>query len=699
MNKIFIVIPVYNEAENIRECLSRIENEVKYPHTIGIVYDNESDTTLPVVKEILETDENLPVILIENKYGRGALNAIKTGLESSGEKYTVVTMADLSDPPCVINDMYEKAEKENADVVCASRYMKGGSQKGGPFIKSLMSRLAGVSLHFLARVPTYDSTNSFKLYRTSFLKKQIIESSGGFELGLELVAKAYVQKAKICEVPTTWTDRAAGKSNFKVAAWMPKYLKWYFYAFKGLFINHKKTMLCLAAAVLAMPALRCFLFVQQFGVNFLRSDEWDLINLFNGVKEQGLQISLLFSQHNEHRMFFPNLLFLLNLFLFDYDSKIMTYVSYVFLLSGAIVILKYIKDIRQSFLFKFIASLLVSVICFNLAQIENLLWGFQTGWCLIFFCIVISAFLFHKALSTEKNVYFAASIIFAVIASFSSAQGLFLWPSFIAVFILMLISREKFNLKNFLFVILVAAAVFLLYFYGYDKPSYHSYKIADITNYLRFYVSVFQTAIDMENDFGMGVFSAVFTVFFTFFSVFSIIYLIYKRKVKENVFPVMLTFSGAIFITVITFTRVNYGFTSRYVTFASLCYIGLILIAYGNILNDLLKRYAAITMMFFILLFELNQPFLWKAGSFLCADRLLEAHIIKNYKSYENISGRIIGHWMSKEELLWRISLLEKNKWSLFSDGETRKNYEELLQDADVSKNITTITEQKNDDK
>jgi glycosyltransferase involved in cell wall biosynthesis len=230
MNKIFIVIPVYNEAENIRECLSRIESEVKVPHTVAIVYDNEDDTTLPVVKA-----DNLPVILIKNKYGRGALNAIKTGLESSAEEYTVVTMADLSDPPCVINDMYEKAQKENADIVCASRYMKGGSQKGGPFIKSLMSHFAGLSLHFLARVPTCDSTNSFKLYRTSFVKNQTIESSGGFELGLELVAKAYVQKSKIVEVPTTWTDRAAGKSNFKVAAWTPKYLKWYFYAFKGLF--------------------------------------------------------------------------------------------------------------------------------------------------------------------------------------------------------------------------------------------------------------------------------------------------------------------------------------------------------------------------------------------------------------------------------------------------------------------------------
>jgi hypothetical protein len=114
--------------------------------------------------------------------------------------------------------------------------MAGGAQKGGPFIKSLMSRVAGITLRLFAQVPTYDSTNSFKLYRTSFLQKQKIESTGGFELGLELVAKAHVQKEKIVEVPTTWTDRCDGKSNFKTVAWTPKYLRWYFYAFKKILL-------------------------------------------------------------------------------------------------------------------------------------------------------------------------------------------------------------------------------------------------------------------------------------------------------------------------------------------------------------------------------------------------------------------------------------------------------------------------------
>ena len=89
------------------------------------------------------------------------------------------------------------------------------------------------SLHFLAGVPVHDVTNSFKLYRKSFLAGNVIESTGGFELGLELTVKAFLQGEKIGEVPTSWEDRIAGKSNFKLLKWLPKYLKWYFTAFTG----------------------------------------------------------------------------------------------------------------------------------------------------------------------------------------------------------------------------------------------------------------------------------------------------------------------------------------------------------------------------------------------------------------------------------------------------------------------------------
>jgi len=242
-----IVIPVYNEAENIEIAVKTIREKCTCPYSITVVYDMDEDTTVPVVRQMQSNMSNL--FLLKNKYGRGVLNAIKTGLEETTAKYTVVTMADLSDPPAVINDMFRIAEEQNADIVCGSRYMKGGKQIGGPVMKGLMSRIAGLTLHYIAGIPTHDATNSFKLYRTSFLKQQKIESKGGFELGIELVSKAYIQKYKICETPTVWTDRIAGKSNFKLFKWLPGYLKWYFCAFRK-YIGPLLMILCAACLCL-----------------------------------------------------------------------------------------------------------------------------------------------------------------------------------------------------------------------------------------------------------------------------------------------------------------------------------------------------------------------------------------------------------------------------------------------------------------
>lgn len=225
-----IVIPVYNEGDNIKTTLAELDAKTHVDAETWIVYDSDEDTTI-VAARGLDGKTRIPFRLVKNKYGRGALNAIKTGLEDAMGGLVVVTMADLCDPPEVINDMVAAANRDKADIVCASRYMKGGRQVGGPRFKGFLSHTAGLLLHWFARVPTHDSTNSFKLYRKSFLDSVKIESTGGFELGIELVVKAHVMGRRIVEVPTTWRDRVAGKSNFKLWKWLPNYLHWFLYAF------------------------------------------------------------------------------------------------------------------------------------------------------------------------------------------------------------------------------------------------------------------------------------------------------------------------------------------------------------------------------------------------------------------------------------------------------------------------------------
>ena len=139
-------------------------------------------------------------------------------------------MADGSDDPRQIDTLARLVERGVA-VAAASRYMPGGQQVGGRFLQALLSRLAGRSLALLARIGTRDATNSFKAYRTSFIRDVGIHSEHGFEMGLELVAKAKRLGEPIAEIPTIWLDRAVGQSNFQMAAWIPRYLRWYRFAF------------------------------------------------------------------------------------------------------------------------------------------------------------------------------------------------------------------------------------------------------------------------------------------------------------------------------------------------------------------------------------------------------------------------------------------------------------------------------------
>jgi hypothetical protein len=123
--------------------------------------------------------------------------------------------------------------RTGADVVSASRYMPGGRQLGGPPLKRLLSRVAGLTLHWFGRVATHDPTNNFKLYSRRFLDSVTIESSAGFELALELTVKATLAGRRVAQVPTTWRDRTAGESNFKLRKWLPHYLHWYLAAMRG----------------------------------------------------------------------------------------------------------------------------------------------------------------------------------------------------------------------------------------------------------------------------------------------------------------------------------------------------------------------------------------------------------------------------------------------------------------------------------
>ncbi len=218
-----VVVPVYNEGENFAAFHRSLRDHVRTPHRLVVVYDFEEDTTVPVVRRLAATDPS--IVLVKNPK-RGVLGALVTGLRYPKHGAVIVSMADLSDDHRQVDTMME-LYREGCGLVSASRYSKGGAQRGGPFIKRTLSRAAGFTLRWLGGVPTYDATNNFRLYGKELIDAVEIESRGGFEVALELTVKAHEKGFRIGEVGTVWTDRVAGKSNFKLMKWLPSYFRWY----------------------------------------------------------------------------------------------------------------------------------------------------------------------------------------------------------------------------------------------------------------------------------------------------------------------------------------------------------------------------------------------------------------------------------------------------------------------------------------
>lgn len=226
--RVTVVVPAYNEGEHIIPVLDRIFESVHLACEVLVVVDTPDDATVPVVSDYQIKEPRIRCVL--NTYGRGPANAIRYGIDSACAPVAVVTMADGCDDPRQIDDLARLVDRGVA-VAAASRYMPGGQQVGGPMLKGTMSKAAGRSLRMLAHIGTRDATNSFKAYSTEFVRAVGIDSRDGFEIGLELTAKAKRMRLPVAEIPTIWLDRQAGLSNFKLVQWLPVYLRWYRFAF------------------------------------------------------------------------------------------------------------------------------------------------------------------------------------------------------------------------------------------------------------------------------------------------------------------------------------------------------------------------------------------------------------------------------------------------------------------------------------
>jgi glycosyltransferase involved in cell wall biosynthesis len=223
-----VVVPARNEHQFINTFLDRIDESVTIPVEVLIVVDAVEDSTIAAVGDRKSSRHNFKIGI--SNTGVGPANAIRYGFREANSNVLVVTMADGSDDPRAIDELILLVERGCA-IACASRYMPGGQQIGGPRFKKFLSRNASRILRIGLGVGTHDSTNSFKAYSKEFIDEVGLESIKGFELGIELVAKAHRRGRIIAEIPTIWINRTVGESNFQLRKWLPQYMKWFFYSF------------------------------------------------------------------------------------------------------------------------------------------------------------------------------------------------------------------------------------------------------------------------------------------------------------------------------------------------------------------------------------------------------------------------------------------------------------------------------------
>lgn len=228
-----IVIPVYNEGASIGAVLESLRGHVRTRFRVLICYDRDDDDTLPALKPY--QDGGMNIALVKNR-GRGAFGAVMSGFADSRAPAVLVFPADDDYNAARLDAMVAKF-REGCDVVCASRFIPGGKMEGCPWLKAIIVRGSAFTLYHLARVPSHDPSNGFRLFSRRLLDAVPIESSEGFTYSIELLLKCQRLGWRVGEVAVEWHERKAGQSRFKVLRWLPAYFRWYAYAFQTTYLR------------------------------------------------------------------------------------------------------------------------------------------------------------------------------------------------------------------------------------------------------------------------------------------------------------------------------------------------------------------------------------------------------------------------------------------------------------------------------
>ena len=214
IKKVLVIIPTYNEAENIGAVIPRVLEACSNSDVL-VVDDNSPDGTQKIVESISQKDQRVHLISRKNKGGLGTayLAGFKYAIEN-GYDYVVEMDADLSHEPAEI-PRFCRALLDHADVAIGSRYTFGVSVLNWPMKRLLLSYSANIFARVVTGVPVNDMTSGFKAFKIEVLKSIDLKSirSNGYAFQVEMNVRAYRKGFRIVEVPIVFTERRTGTSK------------------------------------------------------------------------------------------------------------------------------------------------------------------------------------------------------------------------------------------------------------------------------------------------------------------------------------------------------------------------------------------------------------------------------------------------------------------------------------------------------
>jgi dolichol-phosphate mannosyltransferase len=241
MTNRLVIIPTYNEKENITHVLDRI-HALPESFDILIIDDHSPDGTAEIIKRIQKERPNLYLIEREGKLGLGTayIKGFQFALEK-GYEFIFEMDADLSHNPDDLLRLYQALVKENADLAIGSRYISGVNVINWPLGRVIMSYLASIYVRLITGLKIKDTTAGFKCYRNTVLETIHLDriKSKGYVFQIEMKFHAWKYGFKIIEVPIVFTNREKGVSKmsggiFNEAVWGVIKLK-----FKSFFRSYK----------------------------------------------------------------------------------------------------------------------------------------------------------------------------------------------------------------------------------------------------------------------------------------------------------------------------------------------------------------------------------------------------------------------------------------------------------------------------